>query len=432
MFGTWWLPTSPDRKVAGEVTLTQQGAWQLRVHGSLFEPTELASLSQDTYYETPVIEGRNADNQKVSLMKCWYSVSPWDSMAALPDETVVHEDWFFHSHAVGNVHVRPDTPIGGLTVRMDTLVEWAADMSTSSPRFTSLPDTAFGLCSAEAPEMTIHHSHVDQHSVSLKIFCERPYGIWSIGLNVAAQLNIEDDCTVDDAWKEWVFPLQNMLICLSLGYASLTSVTAGFPKDDGLVELHANTQRPRAEGYTRLRQHQMLATLSRLNEVGLDFESLMQRWFETRRDENYLGLCLRLLAGLHKHDSLTIDIQLLQAFRAAEAYYRHKTGAKPSQPSKQPLRMLIDCSGDIGEQVTSACEGFAEFAARQRGAVGHTGDAFIGNLGKGFMAVSRGMCWMLRRIYLVELGVPETEADHIIQAHQRYKYDLAFIQQSTP
>ena len=107
MFGTWWLPTSPDRKVAGEVMLTEQGAWRLRVHGSLFEPSELASLPQDTYYEIPVIEGRNADNQKVSLMKCWYRVSPWDSMAALPDATVVPEDWIFHSYAVGNVCVRP-------------------------------------------------------------------------------------------------------------------------------------------------------------------------------------------------------------------------------------------------------------------------------------------------------------------------------------
>ena len=159
--------------------------------------------------------------------------------------------------------------------------------------------------------------------------------------------------------------------------------------------------------------------------------SLIRRWFEIRRDGNYLGYCLRLLAGLHKHDGLLIDMQLLQSFRAAEAYHKHKIGKKPSKPSKHSLELLIRDSGDIGEQIMSACENFVGFAARHRGAVGHTDDAFIGNLGKGFMAVSRGMCWMLRRIYLVELGVPKAEADQIIQAHQRYKYDLTFIQEST-
>ena len=37
MFGTWWLPTNPDKKVAGEVTLSEREVWKLQLYGSLFD-----------------------------------------------------------------------------------------------------------------------------------------------------------------------------------------------------------------------------------------------------------------------------------------------------------------------------------------------------------------------------------------------------------
>ena len=176
-------------------------------------------------------------------------------------------------------------------------------------------------------------------------------------------------------------------------------------------------------------RHRMLVTLPKLNQVGVDFDSLIRRWFTIRRDQ-YFGLCLRLLAGLHKHGNLLSDIQLLQAFRAAEAYTRYRTGQKRLS-SKAALETPINDSGAIGSEVTAACTNFANFAARQRGAVGHTSDAFLDDLGRRFIAVSEGIRWMLRRIYLVELGVPPDEADRLVRTCERYRFDLDFIRDST-
>ena len=219
-------------------------------------------------------------------------------------------------------------------------------------------------------------------------------------------------------------------MCLTLGYSRLSRVTAGLSEEGDFVELHANLQRPRSGEHTPQARHRMLVTLPKLNQVGVDFDSLIRRWFTIRRDQ-YFGLCLRLLAGLHRHGNLLSDIQLLQAFRAAEAYTRYRTDKKPGS-STAALKTPIEDSGEIGNEVTAACHNFVNFAARQRGAVGHTDDAGIDNLGRRFIAVSSGICWMLRRIYLVELGVPPDEADRLVRTCERYRVDLDFIRDSTP
>ena len=430
MFGTWWLRTNPDRKVAGEVTLSERDVWRLRLYDSLFEAGEAESLEPGSNHEVPVIEGRNADNQKVSLLKPKYPISVWDSAFSGADVTVVHEDWYFHSYAVGNSHVTLDTPIRSLAVRLDTLMEWAADPSIGAPYRADPITTIFDSYTVVAPQGITHTSAVDGHSVTLDLLNELRPGSFSAGISTIGRFNVDDDCNIDDVWNEWVLPLQDMLVCLTLGYSRLSRVTAGLSEDGDSVELHANLQRPRTGEYTPPARHRMLVTLPRLNQVGVDFDSLIRQWFTIRRDP-YFGLCLRLLAGRHRHGNVLSDMQPLQAFRAAEAYTRYRTGEKP-RSSKTALTTPIYDSGEIGSEVTAACTNFVNFAARQRGAVGHTDDAFLDDLGRRFIAVSEGICWMLRRIYLVELGVPPDEADRLVRTCERYRVDLDFIRDSTP
>lgn len=430
MFGTWWLPTNPDRKVAGEVILSEREVWKLQLHDTLFKAGQLASAEAGSNFEVPVIEGRSADNQKVSLLKAWYPVSVWDSMSSLEDVTVVNEDWFFHSYTVGNSHATLDTPIRALAVRLEALMEWAGDPSISAQQLGSHPSTIFDTYTVVVPQGVTHTSTVDGHAITLDLLTERRHEVFSIKNEPIARFNVDDNCSIDEVWNKWVLPLQDMLVCLTMGYSRLSRVTAGLPEEGDFVELHANLQRPRTGEDAPQARHRMLVTLPKLNQVGVDFDSLIHRWFTIRHDP-YFGLCLRLLAGLHRHSNLLSDVRLLQAFRAAEAYSRYRTSKKP-RTSKAALQTPIDDSGAIGQEVTAACTNFVNFAARQRGAVGHTDDAFLPDLGRRFIAVSGGICWMLRRIYLVELGVPPDEADKLIKACERYKVDLAFIRDSIP
>ena len=201
MFGTWWLPTNPDKRVAGEVTLSEHEVWKLRLHGTLFEAGESASLGVGSDFEVPVIEGRSADNQKVSLMKPWYPVSVWDS--ALAGAEIVHEDWFFHSYAVGKSHVTFDTPIRSLAVRLDTLMEWSADPSISAPRLGSLPTTIFDQYTVVVPQGITHTSAVDGHAVTLDMLTERRHETFSIKNETIARFNVGDNCSIDDVWNNW-------------------------------------------------------------------------------------------------------------------------------------------------------------------------------------------------------------------------------------
>ena len=423
MFGTWWLPTNPDKTVAGEVTLSEREVWKLRLHDTLLETGELDSMQSESDHQLPVIEGRNADNQKVSLMNPWYPASVWDSITS-PTE------WYFHSYAVGNSHVTLDTPIRSLAVRLDTLMGWAADPGISAPKLASFPTTIFDPFTVVVPQGITHTSVVGEHAVTLDLLTERRQETFAITCETIARFNVDDICSIDDVWNKWVLPLQDMLVCLTLGYSPLSRVTAGVSEEDDFVEVHANLQRPRSGEHTPQAWHHMLVTLPKLNQVGVDFDSLIRRWFTIRRDQ-YFGLCLRLLAGLHRHGNLLSDIQLLQAFRAAEAYTRYRTGQKRLS-SKAALEAPINDSGAIGSEVTAACTNFVNFAAQQRGAVAHTSDAFLDDLGRRFIAVSEGICWMLRRIYLVELGVPPDEADRLVRTCERYRVDLDFIRDSTP
>lgn len=73
--GYWWLPSTPEDKVAGVLTYTPDGKITLELIGAFKSTNIMDSMCREYCDNTPIIYGIDSNAKEITLLKCYQTFS---------------------------------------------------------------------------------------------------------------------------------------------------------------------------------------------------------------------------------------------------------------------------------------------------------------------------------------------------------------------
>jgi hypothetical protein len=265
----------------------------------------------------------------------------------------------------------------------------------------------------------------------------------------------------DDAVSRYVRPLHLLHAFLSLGHVDIETMRLRLADAD-------TDERPLWFDYrTRIEvpvlapktpaAHEMLATWSALES---DVPSLVGGWFAAYSD---LAGVMSFLVLPEQATYLYLDDHVLTAFIAVEAYHASRIGGtslpadehavrvnaivagapdehkawareilsgKNQKGQRRQLQDLVDHARATGQAVIGAVPKFVDLAISCRQRVAHPNRASHPP-GVEFLAVSRGLRWLLRHCILREMGINDDHATYLIRRCRTFDTDLRLMSEWT-
>ena len=468
MLGAWWLfdntaslPASTT--TAGELTDPSSDKWELTLAGSLL-PSALPGVSDPpTRVSTHTIHGKTIDAKAVSLTNAFcISQRTTHHSGNLELSGVSEEIWAFDTYAVGSYHVEPDTVFSEITLSFDVLSEWAHS-------FKQTPDYDFDTRMVKVPDVWAHSTTINDNKVTL--IRAWPFRETSkrFHLDQKTCFQIEGEIPFTEVRSKWVHPLRQLLQFLTLRIVRVSQITATLQtpptQDDprGGIDIDLHLSEPLAgRGLSSPPSWiDMLMRLDPIVEARMDVSSLLDKWFNTITREP-LGLNYLLASG---EPHLRAEIRHLLAFQALESYHRLRFRSR-LRDRDEHRRIVEMVMGEISEQSTPKeatwietvlqnsnskslrtkigevlTEGgsttetiqriWPEFASEiyeQRNRAAHaTVSDDEASYGK-CIAVAIGLQWVMRHVYLRELGFAECFITRHLENCQAYNVDLRKMQ----
>ena len=468
MIGLWWLPNPsdenseyqlPNHRVSGE--FQGDGPWELTTIGSVATEDPIGpfmALGATTTAKQDAIWGTDSEGNSLSLFDVWRSGGAWQSTSPLGGNERWHVGWY----TSGNVWVEQNEVVSHVTMRFDALDDWA------SSRILATHDFVFEDGSLRLPEPTLYTTEMGETTITLRFGGDLSPAPAGYQVRRYSSFNIEGgDIRLDEVVQKWVRPLMILLDLLTATPVRVTEITV-LLKDPSLdnrllvLDLHPNLIQPKKERDTSRGQLDMPATRANLEEKGLEFSELIQRFFAlnaTRRHKTALGL--------HSHSQARIldkstDSELLTAFKAVELYHAAEIGgtdlpysehrkrveavveggseewrtwawdilmSKNAKSSKVLLREVMDRASTTGASIEQAWPSFCKEAVEYRNKAAHGKSAVISSSGLRFHAVAIGLRWLLRHVYLLKLGMSETNTSDLIQNDEVFKGEMRLLEE---
>ena len=459
----WWLANPseegsgfqlPEHWVSGE--FYGEGSWELTTIGSVLsdDPVQhFASLEERV--EKGVIWGTDVEGHRLSLFDVWKSGGAWQSDSPLGGNEKWHVGWY----TSGNAWVERDEVVDYATIRFDALDDWV------SSRILATHDFAFGDGHLRLPQPASHTATIDEATVTLRFGSEvRPAPAGYRASRYSAFNIKDDDLRLDEVVEKWVSPLMtflDLLTAMSVRVTGITVVLMDTPcQRHRVLELHPNLIQPKEERDASRGQLDMLATRAVLQERGLEFPDLVQRYFALNQDRKH-----NTALGLLSHSQSRIlatstDSELLTAFQAIELYHQVAIGGydipqnvhkervnavvkgapeqwqawarevlqdKNSKSLKTRLREVMDRASTTAQSIEQAWPEFCNHVVKYRNNAAHGTSAIIRFLGLRYHAGAVGFRWILRHVYLLELGLSETKASVLIQTDTVFKQEMRLL-----
>ena len=460
MLGTFWHPDVPGwqstqalpaERVAGQFTTTSDRSWSLELLGTVLQAGD-PSLS-DPNMAVPnfdVIYGASSDQTCLSLFDTWRSA--FTLFGAIQDKETWHVGWY----AEGNAWLEPDDEVELIKIEYDLLSDWGWPHDTTGGYDHT--DRAFHVPQA-------HHFTADTRGARLTLHLGWSQTLASHRYSAQAQslIEIKDTIPLHDVSDKWVFPLQNLLSLLTLQYVDVEKVTAGPANLDAQVGVHYNMYKPSdldERSGQDLHPIKMLATRRYLAECGIDLESLLNNYFCLIDNADH-GQALWFMkeSDLCLIDK-TADASLLNAFRALERYHcaaidgtaisetehaaRVATIVKGTPPEHQQwvrnqisgankkglrrqLHEVLENASSTEAKIVDAWPGFFDSIVELRSKVAHGIPATGGDAGLRYLAVATGLRWILRHVYLKELGLSDHHATETISNCLRFEQEVRLL-----
>ena len=266
-----------------------------------------------------------------------------------------------------------------------------------------------------------------------------------------------------DIRDRWLLPLRRLCQFLALYEVSLTRLTAlvNDPdrRADSEVQIIYSDPQSTTDGHSLSASFFgscMLATREALHEAGLPVADLIERWF--RFEDRYLSAICDLLASTSP--ALDPDVRVYFAHRCAESYHelrvsgserdpiehdlivrrvenaisssalahhdkqwvmrRLRDGNRKSQTRK--LGELADLAGSTGELVKSEQPRFVRQAIETRNRSVHANHSGGSTSNSHLDRSSQALSWILRHLFLLELGVDEDRIDELLRKSQEFSF----------
>lgn len=468
MIGLWWLPNPsdeasnyqlPKHRVSGR--LHGEGPWELTTIGSVLSDDPMhpfVALGTATPPRQDAIWGTDSEGNSLSLFDVWRAGGSWQSNSPLGGNEKWHVGWY----TSGNVWVEQHEVVSHVTIRFDALDDWA------SSRILATHDFAFEDGSLRLPEPASYKATTGDTTVTLRFGSDLSPAAAGYHVSRFSSFDIEgENLRLDEVVQNWVRPLMVLLDLLTTTPVRVTGVTVLLENESPeirllMLELHPNLIQPKEERDTSRGQLDMPATRAALGKRGLGFGKLIPKYFAlnaNRRHRRALGLLSHSQARIL--DTST-DSEFLTAFKAIELYHQaeirgtdlppgeHKArveavveGApeewrawargilqdRNAKGARTLLREVMDRASTTGESIEEAWPAFCREAVKYRNRAAHGRTAVIGSLGLRYHAAALGLHWLLRHVYLLELGLLEADTSDLIQNDEVFKREMRLLKE---
>ena len=468
MLGPWWLPNPseedsnyqpPEHWVAGE--FSGDGPWNLATIGALDTGTTtpiFGSLGKTVRHDA--IWGTTSEGKALSLFDALRTGVSWQSSSPMGGTENWHVDWY----TSGTAWVERDAEVDRISLQCDVLDDWASESILASHNFP-IEDGSMRL-----PEGISYRASIGEATVTLDLGYTVSPSMGGVQANRSSAINIVDEAIpLDKVVSNWVVPLLRFLELLTAMATRVTAITvrlqdtssSGLPL---LLDLHPNLLQPEDQRDTSRGQLDMLTTRAALEEIGLGFSNLIATYLALHNSENHRTALHYLSRSQSRVLDRSTTSQFLTALSAVELYHREKIGGSAipaddyerrveavvaSAPGvwrqwtrdmlsgrnnkglKKQLKEVIDQGGTTGETIVQAWPGsdFCRQIVKYRGIAAHGTSANSGSLGSTYYAGATCIRWLLRHVYLRELGLPAANVGTMIQNNQRFQREMRSLGQ---
>ena len=469
MLGTWWVPNPPEDdhdyeppegRVSGN--FDGDGPWHLSTLGRLSPGglvEELKSMGDNYPPRYDTIWGTTSEERSLSLFDMWRTGASLGGGSPLGGK----ERWRVGWYTSGNVWVFGREDIDRVSIRLNTLGDWASDHGLVNDGF-AVEDGALRL-----PQEITHTAAIGDATLSLDIGSE-VNAMGSGGgytANRYSSLNIADrNVRLDEVTQKWVIPLMRLLDLLTAMPTRATDISLRLPGQHAsgasrLLNLYPNLIQAKEERDTWRGRLDMLATRAVLEQYGLDFSALISRFFELYETEGH-GRALNLLS--HSQARVldgSASAELMGTFMAVEHYHREEIGGfaipesthnkrvaevlrvvpdehkcwvknalSPNRKSTPViLQEVTDRATTTGKAVTEAWPRFCKEATRLRVQAAHGTPETRVRIGLRQHAGAVSIRWVLRHVYLLKLGLSEASAEQLVQNNPLFQQDMELVEE---
>lgn len=461
MLGYFWRPDVadwpmsgplPNERVAGEFNATDGRPWSLELLGSIIPPDEPPfSNPNEPPPRYDVLYGASSDQTGLSLFDAWRS--SFTLFSALHDK----ETWRIGWYTAGRAWLEPDDEIDLIQIEYDLLTDWAwpyqhtasgYDRQNQEFRVPPTQTITVEVCGAKI----VLHLGWNQ-TLSAKTYIAQ----------TEATIEIHNNLALDKLRDNWILPLQDLLEFLTLKYVDIKRVTAKPTEIDAQVTVHYNVNKPSDiddRSDQGIHPVTMLATRAALTDLGLDLQTLLQNYFMLIADENHKAALWFLSESSQRLLDKTVDTSLLNAFRALERYHDAAIDGTAIPEEEHTARVTLIIEGSPSEhqqwvrdqifgankkglrrqlhevleratsteaKIVEAWPGFFDSIVALRSKVAHGIPATGGDTVLRYLATATGLRWILRHVYLKELGLSDHDAAETISQCIPFEQELGLL-----
>lgn len=270
--GVWWLPASPDKRVAGTLEFHPDKGIELSLIGSFSGST--ASFEPTTHELIHGIVEPNSFGRLITLQRCFQTRFTF-GFPGFMTETLLATVAFG-----GNRHLVDETDFlfKSATVRMVWLDDWVTNSGIRNLKRDGLPDGAhFGISYTPWPPL-----QSDVGSARIRLFPQfgatHQHHAVDFKENIALEVELFHPSGFDNLSRDYLWPLQALL---SLACDRTTPVKElrlrGQNGDEEVNTLYQPVFRHRDREPTRLNPHDCLVPFS---DVANGFPSMICRWLD--------------------------------------------------------------------------------------------------------------------------------------------------------
>ena len=464
MLGEWWLdnPTDdesdyqvPEHRIPGKFVDDGDSSPRLTTIGSLSEPGDkdiFMTLVGNKNHNA--IWGINESAEYLSLFNAMRIGVSYQTNSPGGGTEIWQIGWY----ASGHVWIPPDALADRVRIQFDVLDDWASKSLVVGHDF-AMTEGTISLPTAESYE-----AEMDEATVTLDLGGYTEPSPTGYQAHRFSAFNITDEFQLNEIVTKWIGPLKTLLELLSCQPVRVTNVTAAFPGGNHYVTLHPNILQSTEERDASKGQLPMLAPLATLHEAGLEYCALLSNYFAlktTKRSRKHLLAMHQLAHSQSRLLDKSADAELLAAFRAVELYHSASIGGtdlpkpdhhkrvdaivagapdelqpwaekhlrdKNQKPLMQQLDEVIKRADKTGSKVVEAWPDFCKQAVECRNEIAHGTIADDPKSGLRYHAMSMGLRWILRHVYLRTLGGSKAKVNQIVAASSVFNQEMDMLQ----
>lgn len=448
--GFWWLPSNPDNKVAGCLTIIPQKSIELELIGSL-TPDYGRATNPTKYPEYKIIVGI-ARGKTITLLPSKYSNYNISSSRIMPEQEkhnieVVLIGYHFYDF--------DQLSFQEIDIQYDGLTNWVNNqkMNFFLPDNNQIKSSISYLVHYNQQDSIVAKITSGQISLIDDPQTNSRTNQVTLSMRSLLKLELESELHLEYVFSTYFVPLRNFLTLATTKINEISKVWLYLNNKDSKTKVEFITLENQQNQDDTFDPYKMLFTLDDIKD---EFSLIMQRWFDLYQD---IGSVLNLYFGVKNNSNLYLENKLLMLAQALEAYHRltkrnrilskeaHKTRIDSiiescpeehqewlkqklnfkgiNEPSlHERLQELVDLHWLVMEPIVANKEQFIKDIKNSRNYYTHFNTSIKKKAleDEELFRLGQKLDFLLQACFLSELGCTPEKCEQLISRHTEYRY----------